>query len=397
MHKLDAKVQLGGWAQPTLLKVAALPEFASGLFALERMVLDLRDPKVRKASHTLSRLPWAGFLVNDLGQAPSSRPWIVIPSEALDARPGDVIEVVPETSKVALRYRRGANNNILFATERCNSFCLMCSQPPRDIADDWRVSQICALTELIDKNEPTLTITGGEPTLLAHGLNRIIKHCANVLPQTQLHVLSNGRNFGGSVLASSFTGLHPALMWGIPLYGDHYGLHDYVVQSKGAFAETMRGLYTLEGAEQRIEIRVVLVKPVVEHLPALVRFLYRNLPFVEHVAFMGTEPTGFARANRDELWIDPSDMSAVLAESVDYLTRRDMRVSLYNLPLCTLPRSLWPYARRSISDWKQHYLPACRSCAVKERCGGLFAWVTPEWTSRELKPVLEGEEQCASH
>lgn len=397
MHKLDAKVQLDGWAQPTLLKVATLPEFASGLFPLERMVLDLRDPRVRTAFPTLSRLPWAGFVVNDPEQAPVGRPWVAIPPEKLNAQPGDVIEVVPETSKAALRYRRGANNNILFATERCNSFCLMCSQPPRDIADEWRIRQICALIELIDKNEPSLTITGGEPTLLGSGLNCIIEHCANVLPHTQLHVLSNGRNFGGGVLASSFTGLHPALMWGIPLYGDHYGLHDYVVQSKGAFAETMRGLYALEAAKQRIEIRVVLVKPVVEHLLALVRFLYRNLPFIEHVALMGTEPTGFARAHHDELWIDPADMSAVLAESTDYLTRRDMRVSLYNLPLCTLPRSLWPYARRSISDWKQHYLPACKSCAVRERCGGLFAWVTPEWTSRALKPVLEGEEQCASH
>ncbi len=92
-------------------------------------------------------------------------------------------------------------------------------------------------------------------------------------------------------------------MWAIPLYGDHYGLHDYVVQSKGAFAETMRGLYALEAAKQRIEIRVVLVKPVVERLPALVRFLYRNLSFVEHVALMGTEPTGFARAHQDELWM----------------------------------------------------------------------------------------------
>lgn len=397
MSKLAVKVQLGGWVQPTLLKVAALPEFASGLFPLERMALDLRDPGVRKESVALSQLSWAGFVVNDPEQAPMGRPWIALSTETLAVQPGDVIEIVPEASKVALRYRRGANNNILFATERCNSFCLMCSQPPRDIADDWRINQLCTLAELIDKNETSLTITGGEPTLLGPGLNHIIQHCANVLPHTQLHVLSNGRNFGDRVPANSFTGLHPDLTWGIPLYGDRYGLHDYVVQSAGAFAETMRGLYALEAAKQRIEIRVVLVKPVVEQLPALARFLYRNLPFAEHVALMGTEPAGFARAHHDELWIDPIDMSPVLTESLEYLTRRDMRVSLYNLPLCTLPRSIWPYARRSISDWKQCYLPTCEFCAVKERCGGLFAWVTPKWTSRALKPVSKGEEQCAGH
>lgn len=396
MLKLDAKVQFEGWAKPTLLKVANLSEFASGVFPLERMALDLRDPKVRAASPTLSNLPWAGFLVESKEQAPAGRPWIVMPSNTLDAHSGDVIELMPNVGKAALRYRRGANNNILFATERCNSFCLMCSQPPRDIPDGWRVNHLCALIELIDKTEPSLTITGGEPTLLGQGLKRVIEHCAAVLPNPSVHVLSNGRNFGEGNLASSFTGAHPSLMWGIPLYGDHYGLHDYVVQSAGAFAETIRGLYKLDAASQNIEIRVVLVKPVLERLPALMRFLYRNLPFIKHVALMGTEPTGFARANRDALWIDPVDMTEALIESVEFLARRDMKVSLYNLPLCGLPQSLWPFARRSISDWKQHYLPACESCSIKEQCGGLFAWVTPEWTSRAVKP-LQGELQCVNH
>ena len=396
MLKLDAKVQFEGWAKPTLLKVADQSEFASGVFPLERMTLDLRDPKVRAAAPTLANLPWAGFIVDSQEQAQAGRPWVAIPPNTLDAHPGDVIELMPSVGKAALRYRRGANNNILFATERCNSFCLMCSQPPRDMPDDWRVNHLCSLTELIDKTEPSLTITGGEPTLLGQGLNRVIEHCAAVLPNTSLHVLSNGRNFGEVDLASSFTGAHPSLMWGIPLYGDHYALHDYVVQSAGAFAETIRGLYKLDAAGQEIEIRVVLVKPVVERLPALMRFLYRNFPFVKHVALMGTEPTGFARANHEALWIDPADMSDALAESVEFLRLRDMKVSLYNLPLCALPQSLWSFARRSISDWKQHYLPACESCSIKEQCGGLFAWVTPEWTSRAIKP-FQGELQCVNH
>jgi His-Xaa-Ser system radical SAM maturase HxsC len=396
MLKLDAKVRFEGWSKPILLKVSDLAEFSSGIFPLARMVLDLRDPKVRAAAPTLSNLPWAGFLVDSKEQVPVGRPWVAMPPDTLDAHPGDVIELMPSVRKAALRYRRGANNNILFATERCNSFCLMCSQPPRDIPDDWRVNHLCALTELIDRTEPSLTITGGEPTLLGQGLNRVIEHCAAILPNTSIHVLSNGRNFGQGDLASSFTGAHRFLTWGVPLYGDHYALHDYVVQSAGAFAETIRGLYKLDAASQNIEIRIVLVKPVVKRLSALTRFLYRNFPFVKHVALMGTEPTGFARANRDALWIDPVDMADALTEAVEFLSRRNMKVSLYNLPLCAMPQPLWPFARRSISDWKQHYLPACESCSIKEQCGGLFAWVTPDWTSRAIKP-FQGELLCENH
>jgi len=395
MQPLEAKVHCEQWPASPLLKVAGLAEFAAGTFPPERMLLDLRDAQVRSAGSAICRLPWAGFLTDVPEHAPLDRPWIAVPPGAFKIGIGDVVELRPHTSKAALRYRRGSNNNILFTTERCNSYCLMCSQPPREVDDGWRVSHLCDLIELIDKNAPSLTVTGGEPTLLKENLRRIVLHCADVLPQTHLHVLSNGRAFGGGIPAHMFEGLHPFLTWGIPLYGDHYGLHDYVVQSAGAFSQTIRGLYALEAAKQQIEIRVVLVKPVVERLTELARFIYRNLPFVKHVALMGTEPIGFARAHYDDLWVDPTDMAPVLTKTVDFLSKRSMRVSLYNLPLCVLPEHLWSYSSKSISDWKQQYLPACEQCAIKERCGGFFAWATDKWTSRTIKPVRGA--LCAKH
>jgi len=395
MHKLDAKAAMSGWARPSLVKVAALADFAANQFPVERMVLDLRDRAARSTSSMLTSLPWAGFLVDSIAQAPEGKPWVSLSTDSFAVEPGDVIEVRPDTGKIARRFRRSGNNNILFATERCNSFCMMCSQPPREIEDDWRVRHLCELVELIDPDTSSLTITGGEPTLLGEGLKRVIEHCAKHLPHTHIQVLSNGRNFGEDISLDTFLAPHPSLMWAIPLYGDHFGLHDYIVQSSGAFAETVRGIYALEAARQRIEIRVVLVKPVVARLPDLARFLYRNFPFVEHVALMGTEPTGFAKAHREELWIDPVDMQKALSETVDFLAGHDMQVSLYNLPLCTLPKNLWPFAKRSISDWKQHYLPICEACEVRNRCGGLFAWITSEWTSRGLRSI-KGEQPCVS-
>jgi hypothetical protein len=53
---------------------------------------------------------------------------------------------------------------------------------------------------------------------------------------------------------------------------------------------------------------------------------------------------------------------------------RGMNVSIYNHQLCVLDRSLWPFAKKSISDWKNMYLDECASCGVLESCGGLFKW-----------------------
>lgn len=398
MLPLETKATVTGLTRPLLLKLAALPELAEGRYPLTRMALDLRAVPGHALSPELLDLPWGAFVDAHAGlDTPiqgavpdaqlSGRPVAALQGDSRIAKPGDVIELDPFRQRAAVRYRRGDNGNVLFATERCNSYCLMCSQPPRQVDDDWRVQHLCDLVELIDSFEPSLAISGGEPTLLGGGLATVISKCAQSLPDTHLHVLSNGRLLSDTALAVQFEGIHPHLTWGIPLYGDHYALHDYVVQSEGAFAQTLRGLYALEAAKQRIEIRVVLVKPSLDRLQALTRFILRNLPFVEHVALMGIEPIGFAKAHHAALWADPADYTQQLEGAVDALSRRGMAVSLYNLPLCTIPESLWPFARQSISNWKNGYLDVCKPCSVKHRCGGFFSWVTPQWTSREVKPV----------
>jgi hypothetical protein len=87
---------------------------------------------------------------------------------------------------------------------------------------------------------------------------------------------------------------------------------------------------------------------------------------------MGLEITGFTRPNLKELWIDPYDYQSELAAAVEHLAIRGMNVSIYNHTLCVIPESLWPFARKSISDWKNNYLHVCNDCDVRKRCGGFF-------------------------
>ena len=34
---------------------------------------------------------------------------------------------------------------------------------------------------------------------------------------------------------------------------------------------------------------------------------------------------------------------------------------------------MWPYAKKSISDWKNEYFAECDGCQVRDRCGGFFS------------------------
>jgi hypothetical protein len=125
---------------------------------------------------------------------------------------------------------------------------------------------------------------------------------------------------------------------------------------------------------------VVLHRLTIPRLTRLTKYIYRNLSFVEHVALMGLEYVGYTPRNIAELWIDPFDYQDELERSVNYLSMRDMPVSIYNHQLCVLRTSLWPYAQNSISDRKSMYLPECEGCSVLADCGGLFKWAITKYS-----------------
>src|SRR5262249_4049722 len=166
---------------------------------------------------------------------------------------------------------------------------------------------------------------------------------------------------------------HPDLMIAVPVYSDISSKHDHVVQADGAFDDTIRGIINLKTAKVSVEIRVVLHKLTVDRLPQLARFIRRNLTFCDHVALMGLEMTGFTRSNLEKLWIDPKDYQPQLKEAVGILHTARMAVSIYNHQLCVLDASLRHFSRKSISDWKNEFMPECNGCTRKKECGGFFS------------------------
>jgi His-Xaa-Ser system radical SAM maturase HxsC len=291
-------------------------------------------------------------------------------------RTNDIVAIEPTNGFIRTLYRPDSHDNVIFTTERCNSNCLMCSQPPQDRDDvEALTERNLELIRLIDPPPNRLVITGGEPTLLGEKLLGIIAALRDKFPRTYVHMLTNGRSFAWPDVAARLAEVrHPNFVLGIPLYSDDSTIHDYVVQAKGAFDQTIMGLHQLARYGLRIEIRVVLHGPTVKRLPQLAEYIYRNLTFVEHIALMGLENIGYAPRNMDVLWVDPYDYQDELESAIEILSTRGMNVSVYNHQLCVLRRSLWKFARKSISDWKNIYLEECESCGVREKCGGFFTW-----------------------
>lgn len=302
---------------------------------------------------------------------------------------GDIV-YVGNDGNINTLYRINSNHNTLLATERCNSNCLMCSQPPRDRNDIPILYDIHKkLIPLIPKDCIELGVSGGEPTLMGELFFSMMEQLKHELPNTEIHVLTNGRSFAWNHLAEKLAAINNRrLMLGIPVYSDYYQQHDYIVQAENAFYQTILGLHNLSRYDQRLEIRVVLHKQSIPRLTKLASYIYKNLPYVEHVAFMGLEYIGYTPKNIDKLWIDPYDYRDELSDAVEYLASQGMHVSIYNTPLCVLPERVWKYARKSISDWKNEYLPECKNCTKFSSCGGLFTWNLKKH-SEYIRPFME--------
>lgn len=315
-------------------------------------------------------------------------PTLHLPVQLLHLQPGDVIMVSDDGTRLRVAWKAHAVHNSILLTERCDHYCLMCSQPPKDRDDSYLYERAKRIIDTLPNVARALSLTGGEPTIDPNAFLALLHHIATRAPHLSTHVLSNGRRFNDRGFIERYASVPLAdLMVGIPLYAAEPSLHDYIVQAPGAFTETVKGILNLGEIGAATEIRIVIQRSNVAELAELATFIARNLPFVNQVALMGLEMTGLARPNADLVWIDPNDYRHELRESYYILSDAGIHTRIYNHQLCLTDRDLWPAAIQSISDWKNDYPDICKPCKVKDRCSGVFT-TSGTRLSPSLSPVL---------
>lgn len=280
-----------------------------------------------------------------------------------------------------------SNDNTLFCTSTCNNRCIMCCQPPTKNNDiDYFYKYNLERIKNAPKNLPFICLTGGEPTLLGRKLISLLKEIRITLPKTDILLLTNGRLFSNFYFAKevALAGSR-RLFIETELHSDYYSDHDIIAGVSGSYEETLRGIYNIASADIGVTIRIIVCKQNYERLINIAEFIHKNLPFVEGIIFMGMECIGFAYDNYDSVWVEPLKYQNQLIESISFLTEWGYDVQIYNIPLCLLPPNLYPYSKKSISDWKNYFLPFCVNCSVKEKCCGLFT--TSKLLYKGLSPI----------
>ena len=113
--------------------------------------------------------------------------------------------------RIRVLWRHESRQNSVLLTERCDNYCLMCSQPPKDANDDWLLDEAFELVRLLPPRPADIGFTGGEPTLYGDRLLDLLTAVPESPPGAGVHVLSNGRRFADLDFAVSLRrGRQPA-------------------------------------------------------------------------------------------------------------------------------------------------------------------------------------------
>ena len=316
---------------------------------------------------------FAGLITKGLGKKKTPLPQVEIASEISDElEEGDCV-LIDKDGTITVVWEKQAPMNPLLLTEMCDCRCLMCPQPPKE-HDQFLTEISKRILNLVKiENTQAICLTGGEPTLLKDDLFDILGIINKEHPKSAVMMLTNGKSFANFEFTKRFIAVKPRnFLTCVSMHGDVDELHDQIAGVKGSFYKTAMGLQNLARFREKIEIRIVVNRLNAHRLESIATFIQRNFPFIYHCTFMGMEITGLACDNYDDVWIDPYEYRDQLSRAIRVLSRADMNVSIYNLPLCLVEPKSWSFARKSISGWKNDYLPICEGCLVKVKCCGIF-------------------------
>jgi His-Xaa-Ser system radical SAM maturase HxsC len=316
---------------------------------------------------------FTGLITKNDNKKIPSLPNVKVSQEVMDnLEEGDCV-LIDKEGIITVVWEKSASMNPLLLTEACDCRCLMCPQPPK--THDKTLTERCKkiLNYIKVDDSQAICLTGGEPTLLKNDLFDVFGVINEKHPQSTVMMLTNGKSFANYEFTKHFISFKPKnFITCVSLHSDVDEVHDRIVGVKNSFYKTVMGLQNLARFREKIEIRVVMNRLNAQHLESIAIFIQRNFPFIYHCTFMGMEITGLACDNYEDVWIDPYEYRGELSRAVKALSRADMNVSIYNIPLCLIEPISWNFAKKSISGWKNDYLPICEECSIKVKCSGIF-------------------------
>ena len=288
-------------------------------------------------------------------------------------------------------YSNESSDNVMFITGACNSNCVMCPSPEagRRHAGISGLDKLLLTVNHIPEYAEHITITGGEPMLLGRKMFVLLESMRNKFSGTEFLFLSNGRAFSLPGYASAFVSSAPRrTIVAVPLHGYDSVTHDAVTRSSGSFVQTMAGLKELRWYGANIEIRIVVSKITAPYVDKIADLIINELPDILRVRVIALEMLGNAAINSGDVWLSYPESFSAAKEAILRIIDAGIEVGLYGFPLCSVDADCRLLCAQGITDYKVRFADSCKSCAVHDACGGIFAG-TFRYAAGDVHPIKE--------
>jgi MoaA/NifB/PqqE/SkfB family radical SAM enzyme len=234
-----------------------------------------------------------------------------------------------------------------------------------------------------ESGEQTLTISGGEPTVMRARLIELTKRARRggvrfVELQTNAILIDDG--YAAALAEAGVTSAFVSLL------SDDAALHDELTAIDGSFARCLTGIDALDAHGIRVTLNPVVAHATQHRLAGYIDFVAARLPFVKSISLSAVQPHGRAHSNA-ELMPDYAVLRALVPRARERAKAHG--IELLN-PYCGLPLCIgWDddlencveaiEARLNLrvgrglenTGDKSHGAP-CVRCALRTMCGG--AW-----------------------
>ena len=218
-------------------------------------------------------------------------------------------------------------------TYRCNNACRFCyAYSPYRESQEMTTEEVKRVIDIIvdDAKVPSLSFTGGEPTLrddlfelIAYGREKGLR----------VNLITNGRRCASKEFVKKLVdaGLNSAQ---VSIEGPNAEIHDYIVGAPGAFEQTVKGVKNLRATDIYTHCNTTICRPNKDHLEQLVDFLADELKLT-YFSMNMVIYTGTAAKLRDELQVKYSEIDQIVKRVKKRANRKGIQFVWYApTPVC---------------------------------------------------------------
>ncbi|TFG06732.1 radical SAM protein [Candidatus Thorarchaeota archaeon] len=218
-------------------------------------------------------------------------------------------------------------------TYRCNNKCRFCyAYSPYRESEEMTTDEIKKVMDIIadDAHVPSLSFTGGEPTL-RDDLFQLTRYGRE--KGLRMNLITNGRRCSDKDFVSKLVeaGLNSAQ---VSIEGPDPETHDYIVGAPGAFEQTVKGIKNLRETDIYTHCNTTICRPNVDKLEELVDFHADELGLT-YFSMNMVIYTGTAAKLREELQIKYTEIGDIVRRVKKRASKKGVQFVWYApTPVC---------------------------------------------------------------